>query len=359
MADPSRVRVAGPLEEFVAGFVRELLRQGYTAKSTTGHAYLLAHVSRWLADTGLTSRDLSETEIGRFLDTRRAAGHRRFLTSKSLQPMLRYLRDLGVAPTPSPPTPDGPVESALECFRRYLTIERCVGSTTVSWYLHAVRPFLAERLSGDGLQLDLEQLDAADVTAFVVARCRRQSVGAAKITVTALRSLLRFLHVEGMIERALSAAVPSVAGWKLAGLPKGLEPAQVRDLLASCDRRTRKGRRDFAILTTLVRLGLRAGEVAALQLEDIDWRAGELMVQGKGSRAERLPLPADVGDSVAAYLRRGRPTTAIGRTVFVRTRAPHRALTNSAISQIVAVSADRSGLGKPERTACGTPQRRS
>lgn len=345
MADPSRVRISGPLEPFAADFLRELSRQGYTAKSTIGHAHLLAHVSRWLADIGLTSLDLSETAVGRFLDTRRASGYTHYLTSKALQPMLHYLRGLGVAPMPAPPAPDGPVERALECYRRYLEIERGVGSTTACGYLRAIRPFLQGRISDDGLQLDLEHLNAADVTAFVVARCQQQSVGAAKVTVTALRSFLRFLHVEGTIGRSLSAAVPSVAGWRLTELPKGLEPAQVRSLLASCDRRTGKGRRDFAILTMLVRLGLRAGEIAVLRIDDIDWRAGELIVKGKGSRAERLPLPPDVGDSVVAYLRRGRPATAIDRTVFVRTRAPLRALTSTAISKIVADSANRAGLG--------------
>ena len=116
MTDPSRVRVSGPLDPFAAGFVRELLRQGYTARSTTDHAHLLAHVSRWLADAGLTSRDLSETEVGRFLDARREAGYTHYLTGKALQPMLRYLREFGDVPTPSPPTPDGPVEKALECY---------------------------------------------------------------------------------------------------------------------------------------------------------------------------------------------------------------------------------------------------
>ena len=125
-----------------------------------------------------------------------------------------------------------------------------------------------------------------------------------------------------------------MAGWRLSGLPKGLEPSQLRQLLASCDRRTRTGRRDYAIVLLLSRLGLRAGEVARLGLDDIDWRRGEITVRGKGNRAERLPLPGDVGAAVAAYLRRGRPATAQDRTVFVRVRAPHRALTAPAKKRI-------------------------
>ena len=150
--------------------------------------------------------------------------------------------------------------------------------------------------------------------------------GSAKLLVTALRSLLGYLHVEGVIARPLAPVVPSVAGWRLAGLPRGLEAEQVTALLDSCDLETAVGVRDFAILTLLVRLGMRRGEVAALALDDIDWRSGELVVRGKGSRRERLPLPVDVGDALAGYLRRARPVSAEGRAVFVRVRAPHRAL---------------------------------
>jgi integrase/recombinase XerD len=164
--------------------------------------------------------------------------------------------------------------------------------------------------------------------------------------VTALRSLLGFLGVKGLAAVSLVDAVPSVAGWRLAGLPKGLEPGEVARLLASCDRRTSVGRRDLAILTLLVRLGLRAGEVAGLSLEDVDWRAGQLMVHGKANRIAQLPLPVDVGEAMVAYLRRGRPATAQGRSVFVRVRAPHRALTPAGVSAVVFAAGQRAGLGE-------------
>ena len=346
MIDPSRIRVSGPLKAFAAGFAGELSRQGYTPNSARLQMHLMAHLSCWLAGEGHDAQRLSTTEVERFLAARRAAGYTNHLTGKAMGPLLTYLRDLGVAPLPPAPAPNGPVEVALEHYRHYLTVERGVGSKTARGYVDAVRPFLRDRVSADGLGPDLEHLSAADVTAFVVATCPQQARGTAKLTVTALRSLLGFLHFEGAIARPLAAAVPSVAGWRLAGLPKGLEPAQVRSLLASCDRRTRNGRRDFAILTTLARLALRAGEVAALQLDDIDWRVGEIVVYGKGNRAERLPLPVDVGEAIAAYLRRGRPASADGRTVFVRVRAPHRALSTSGVTQVVAAAARRAGLGK-------------
>jgi site-specific recombinase XerD len=236
------------------------------------------------------------------------------------------------------------VEVALERYRHYLTVERGLASASARAYVDAVRPFVRGRLAPDGGDLDLGHLKLADVTAFVVARCPQQSRGAAQQTVTALRSLLGFLHLEGTIERGLSTAVPTVAAWRLAGLPRGLEPTQVRRLLASCDRRTPRGRRDFAILTTLVRLGLRAAEVATLELDDIVWRAGEMIVHGKGKRAECLPLPVDVGEAIAAYLRGGRPPSAQGRTVFVRLIAPRCALGRGGVTHVVVDAARRAGL---------------
>jgi len=144
--------------------------------------------------------------------------------------------------------------------------------------------------------------------------------------VTALRSFLGYPYAQGLIKQQLTAAVPTMAGWRLAARPKTLQPRQVQALLEACDRPTRKGRRDFAVLTILVRLGLRASEVAGLRLGDIDWRAGSILIRGKGNQIEPLPCPQDVGEAVVAYLRRERPTTAADRSLFVRIRAPHRAL---------------------------------
>jgi integrase/recombinase XerD len=343
--DPFRVRVQGPLAPFAAGFAGELARQGYTQISAREQMRLLARLSRWLALERMGVEDLGASEVDRFVRTRRAAG-RQLHSIKALRPLLGYLRALGVVRQPSPRAPDDPVDELLERYRRYLTVERGLGKATAIDYAHFVRPFLRHRLSSDGLALDLAGLAATNIVTFVMAHCPRLGRGTASLTVTALRSLLGFLHVEGLITRPLAACVPSVAGRRLAGLPKGLDSDQVERLLASCDRGTSLGCRDFAVLTVLVRLGLRAGEVARLKLDDVDWRAGEILVQGKGSCIEHLPLPADVGEAVAAYLRHGRPRTAQGRTIFVRVKAPHGALSSSGVSQIVAAAGRRAGLGQ-------------
>ncbi len=227
-------------------------------------------------------------------------------------------------------------------FGEYLASERGLAPSSVNEYVYMVRPFLRTREGRMGA-LELKKLVAADITAFVVANAPGRCVGSAKLMVTALRSFLGFLHVQGVLANSLVSAVPSVAGSRLAGLPKGLASGHVQQLLASCNRSTTVGRRDFAMLTMLVRLGLRAGEIVALQLADIDWRAGEVVVRGKGNRGERLPLPVDVGRALIDYLRAGRPTSDC-RHVFLRVHAPHRALSSSGVSQIVIGAARRAGL---------------
>lgn len=278
-----------------------------------------------------------------FLVARRSEGYVLWLSRKALVPLLAYLGEQRVVP-PATRSPLNEAETLVARYRRYLVSERGLAVGTAEGYVHYVRPFLAAKVGDDGI--DLRGLTPADVTNFVLATCPGRARGSAKLTVTALRSLLRFLHVEGLIPRPLAPAVPSVAGWRLAGLPRRLEAGEVERLLASCDRRTRTGRRDFAILMLLARLGLRSGEVSSLSLDDVDWCAGELVVRGKGNRAERLPLPADIGQAVASYLRRGRPATADGRSVFVRVRAPHRRLSSAGVSQVVAGAAQRAGLGR-------------
>jgi integrase/recombinase XerD len=343
MMDPSRVRVTGPLERYASGFVVELAGVGYRPVSAAFQLHLMAHLSRWLAENSLMAEQLSSAEVERFLAARRAAGYTGYLSPKALAPLLGYLRGRGVVPA-AEKRALSPAELLLERYREYLLVERGLVAGTVRGYLDLVRPFVVSRVGEDG-ELDLAELQPRDVLGFVLAESERRPRRGAKMLVTALRSLLRFLHVEGLIARPLAQVVPSVAFWRLSGLPRGLDLEQVERLLASCDTNTVAGRRDLAILLLLVRLGMRRIEVARLQLDDIDWRAGELLVRGKGPRVERLPLPADVGEAVAAYLRHGRPTDSQARAVFMRVKAPRRAMTPHGITQVVVSASRRAGLG--------------
>jgi integrase/recombinase XerD len=344
MSDPSRVRMSGPLARYAPGFVAELLGAGYRPVSASFQLQLMAHLSRWMQATGVATEALSGEELERFLTARRAAGYTNYLSPKALVPLVRYLRGLGVVPV-AELRALSVVDALLGRYRAYLIGERGLAVVTAVVYADLVRPFVASRLESGGW-LDLAGLAPSDVLAFVLAQAERRPRRSAKLLVTALRSLLRFLHVEGLTPRPLAQVVPSVAAWRLSGLPRGLEADQVQALLTSCSRETPVGRRDFAILLMLVRLGMRRGEVATLQLDDIDWRGGELLARGKGSRVERLPLPVDVGEALADYLHHDRPQDAEGRAVFVRVKAPPRALTPAGVSQVVVGAARRAGLGQ-------------
>ena len=344
LIDAKKRRGKNPVTVLSNGFEEDLRRQGYAPSTIWKHRKLLNELSGWLQVRQLTMGELSMVQVDRFLADRRAAGVRKLKTRKALDPILSYLRGLGLAPAAEAPVEDGPVGEILNRYRQFLTAERGLVPVTGLGYVNRLRPFLDRRLSAAGL--DLGSLTPADVTSFVVEFCPRLNGGVAKLTVTALRSFLGFLHVHGVTERSLVSAVPTVLRRRLAGLPKGLEPDQVRRLLAACDASTVVGNRDLAILTLLLRLGLRRDEVARLGLDDIDWRAGTIRVRGKGDRHEQLPLPPDVGRRLAEYLRHARPGDAQGRTVFVRHFAPHHALGASRVSGIVADAARRAGLGR-------------
>lgn len=338
----SRVQITGPLALYASGFTAELSRLGYAPSSTENLLWLLAHLSRWMAVNGLEPAALTPQVVDGFVAERRAVGYASHRSVRALEPLINYLCGLGVV-GPADDEELTSVDVLLGGYSRYLTVERGLAASTIRLYVGAVRPFVAGRV--DGGELDLSSLTAGEVTAFLVELSRGRSSKSAKATATALRSLLGFLHVEGILASSLVGAVPTVASCKLAPLPRGLEPDEVSRLLASCDRRTTAGRRDFAMMLLMVRLGLRAGEVAGLGLDDIDWRAGEIVVRGKGGRLGRLPLPDDVGRAVAGYLQRGRPGTAQGRCVFVRLNAPHRGLVPTAVTQAVFAAGQRAGLG--------------
>lgn len=341
MHDPTRVRVTGPLMPYASGFLAELTRMGYTAGSAELQLGLVAHLSRWLADHDLEASGLTREHVQRFLVDRRSRGYTAYWSERSLAPLLGYLRDLRVVPEQGRPVATTALEELLEDYRDYLVRERGIG-VSVNPYLAVARRFLGERSSM--AELGLESLAAVDVRRFVLRECSRGfSVSYGKNLVAALRSLLRYLHVKGATPTQLAPAVLGAAGWRGSELPRALAGEQVARLLASCNRERGTGRRDYAILLLLVRMGLRAGEVAALVLGDVDWRRGELTIRGKGNRQERLPLPVDVGEALVDYLCHGRPRHECSR-LFMRAQAPYAGLSSTGVTAVVYEACKRAGL---------------
>jgi site-specific recombinase XerD len=252
-----------------------------------------------------------------------------------------YLRDVGAAPA-EPLTVLTAADALVERFRAYLLAERGLKPNVAEFYVLSVRPFVSMVVAGDAI--DVARVSARTVTAFLSDLTRSLAPKTVQGRASALRALLRFWFLDGVTDVDLSVSVPQVA-YRSSGLPKGLPAEQVAALLASCDIRSANGLRDRAILTMLARMGLRACEIAALQLDDLDWRQGEVVVRGKGGHRDRLPLPADVGQVLVDYLEAGRSAGALDRCVFVRVKAPHRGLTNTGVTQVVNAAAHRAGLG--------------
>lgn len=337
---PDRVRVSGPLAVFADGFRAHLVERGYSPGSARCHLYVLAQVSRWMKAEGLDLGGLTSQALKqRFVAGRRRLGYVSRLSSGELRPLVDYLDGLGLLSAGEDLEPTA-VDRLVEEFCRYLFEERGLVEGSVRLYSRIARRFLEER--PEPLADGLAHLCSQEINAFVLREARRVRPRTAETVVCALRALLRFLHVEGLIATPLAGAVPSVPQ-RRENLPRGLPVGDVELLLESCDRATTLGRRDFAILMLLVRLGLRGGEVAGLRLDDLDWRAGEIVIRGKRSRIDRLPLPADVGQAVADYLRCGRPH-GFDRTVFLRVKAPLVGLSGDGVSEGVVRACRQAGI---------------
>lgn len=331
--DKDGVRVVGPLERWAQEFASRLARLGYAQPSIRPVLFVFAFVSEWLGTRRLRPGDLTAKQVEHLRHARRGIGY-----GRSLSKVLEFLREVGEVPPVRPNARHTGLERLLDRYREYLVDERGLSGKVVCWYCVVAGRLLAGRPRGALLR----RLTASEVGEFVRKEARGFSRGYAGCVASALRAVLRFLHVDGRIPASLVGAVPSVSGWRGASLPQALTPGAVRRMLCSCDRRTRIGRRDFAVLTLLIRLGLRAGEVAGLELDALDWRQGEVVVHGKGKTLSRLPIPQDVGQALSAYLVR-RPRVA-SRALFLRSRAPLRPLTPSAITHLVAQASKRAGL---------------
>lgn len=342
-----RTRINGPLSGYVEGIYEHMRSEGYARLSTAHTLNMVSHLSRWMLKQELEIGELHEGWIRQFLEHRRAVGYTHYFSWRAMKPVLRALEMVGLT-IPSAPAGDTELERVVDRFRKYLTEERQLTNGANAAYCDMATCFLSEH-SGEG-GLEIEALTAAAVTSFIVRGVKREPVSRSKFKVTALRALLRYLHICGDLAIDLVPCVPAVAGWRQSSLPLGFEPGEVKQLLCSCDRRKSAGRRDYAVLLLLVRLGLRAGEVAALELDDIHWAEGELSITGKGRKTCRLPLPHDVGEAIVGYLRRGRPRQD-RRRVFLHTRAPYTGLESAGISAIVTAAIARAGLRPPRRGA--------
>jgi integrase/recombinase XerD len=332
-------RVTGPLAGYASGFAEELRRRGYTEPGADNQLWLLAHLSRWLAERRWRAGDLTPARAKAFLRERRKLGYKALLTARGMAPVLGYLRQVGVLEEPVGRKPTGLVEELLERYRHYLVGERGLTASTVDAYERYARSFL---LRSEAKSADLQSLTSHQVMRFVLRESERRSVSSAQHLVTGLRSLLRFMYLEGEAP-SLADTVPAVANWRGAALPRALDLSQVDRLLDSCDQATVTGRRDRAILLLMVRLGLRAGEVAALELRDIDWRQGEIVIRGKDRRHERLPLPVDVGEAVSKYLLEGRPPIEY-RQLFLRALAPAGWLSSGSVTTVVVNACKRAEM---------------
>lgn len=337
----SGIGVGGGLAVDVSGFRAALAERGFAPRTISTHVALLRNLGEWLQEEGLSADELTAERVAQFLAARRASGARGAVTPFVMVALLDYLVGLGVVP-PRGRFEASPPREILQRYRDYLCSERGLVAQGVIRYEKAALLFI-DSVAGPGGEVDWPALSGRAVSRFMLAECAGRGGSSARNLAAGLRSFLRFLHVDGWTPTGLAAAVPSVPGWRGRSLPVGLEPGQVRQLVECCDRNQATGRRDFAILTVLARLGLRAAEVAGMRLEDLDWRAGELIVHGKAQRDERLPLPSDVGEAIADHLRRDRPATS-SRAVFLRMLAPRQQLTPPAVTMIVYAACDRAGV---------------
>lgn len=331
----------GPLGPYINEFSGLLCEQGYSHQFARQQIRWLADFSRWLQRQGLHVKDIEAQRIVGYLQYRRRRWRPRRGEHSILKRFLALLRSKGLLPE-APPATKNARQRTEDDFGRYLSEERGLSRATLLNYLPIIRRFLAERFGHKPLRFD--QLVARDITGYVQRHARDLGPKRAGLMVTTLRSFLRYLRHQGGIATDLAAAVPGVAAWRLSALPKFLPIDQVQRVLESCDRQTSGGRRDYAILMLLARLGLRAGEVVSLTLDDIRWDTGEIFIQGKGRRQSCLPLPQEVGQALADYLQKGRPPCS-SRRFFIRNRAPREGFANSvAVSTLVRRALERAGV---------------
>lgn len=331
----------GPLAIYIDAFAALLTRQGYSGATAREKLRLVAHLSRWLDCNKVRAEDLNDACMVRFRRYRHRLGRVDHQAAATCKMLLAQLRQAGVIPAVPDPREDTIERRIEDGYEAYLAQERGLASVTIVNYVAIARDFRA------ATPKQPDSLCATDIYTFIRRRSTKLSRRRLQLVVTGLRSVLRYLQRRGTIGGDLCSAVPAVANWRRADVPKTIAPEQVEKLLATCDPATVAGRRDRAILLLLARLGLRASEVVGLRLDDIDWAAGTFIVRGKGPRLEVMPLLDDVGSALAVYLRDGRPVCDT-RRVFVRLCAPYRGLKHaSSLCDVVKRALTRAGIEAP------------
>jgi site-specific recombinase XerD len=330
-------------------FVAALSHLGYATETVQKRLRLLDALDQWLRQRSLVLADLDEVVVKRFLENRRDRGRLQHGDAQAARHFLDHLCAKGVLRSPEPATDESPVATLGRQYEDYLKKERGLTPVTIAHHWHFARRFLVDRF-GDA-PIRVRDLAHDDIAQFLLRHARSGSPASAKMMVTGLRSFFRFLFLTGQTQSDLAGAVPTVPQWRLAEMPRYLGPEEVERIILACERDSPAAARDRAILLLLARLGLRAGEVLALELDDIDWRAGELKVRSKGGQHDCLPLPADVGEAIAGYLRHHRPPCTT-RRLFVLSKAPHRGFAHStSLSTIVRRAINRAGLHAPFKGA--------
>ncbi|MGH8568446.1 MAG: site-specific integrase [Gammaproteobacteria bacterium] len=335
----------GPLAAHIGSFAKSVSEQGYALDSIHRQVLLAACFSRWLKQKGVELSSICSDHPVRYLRYR--ARHVRPCRgdAAALRYFLEFLRREGVIPAEKISLRLTSAERCAQAYEQYLREARALAGATIVNYVPFIRDFLKDCF-GDG-RVRLSRLCAGDVVRFVQRQVPRLHLKRAKLMTTALRSFLLYARYRGEVTLDLAASVPVVANWSMTSIPRAISADHVRQLLASIDRRTAVGRRDYAILLLLARLGLRSGEVAFLELDDIDWNAGQLSVCGKRGQRNELPLPMEAGKAIAAYLRRGRPPST-SRRLFLRAKAPIRGFRGaSGIGSIARHSLKRAGIDAP------------
>lgn len=340
----------GPIAPYLRSFAQSLGEQGYDRRYIRRQLMLAACFSSWLKQRGVRLHCIRSEHPALYLRCRHRDRQAVPGDSPAFDHLTAFLRAKRLIPHKKHWVPRlTAAERCAQDYERYLREDRALAKATIVNYVPFVGDFLKDRFGDEAVKLSC--LTAADVVRFVQRQARHLHVKRAKLMTTALRSFFQYARFRGEVTLDLAAAVPIVASWSMASIPRAIAPEQTRELLASIDRKTAMGRRDYAIVLLLARLGLRASEAAAVELNDIDWGAGQLTVHGKGDRRSEMPLPPEVGRAIAAYLRHGRPRCT-SRRIFLRTKAPIRGFEGaSGVGSIIRHRLMRAGIAAPTRGA--------